>query len=130
MLPQTVTRAIESDSDPATLFKLLSEVENIPRWAPVFADKIEHISNSRYRVTKNNDVFEFEVFTNPTTGTVDYIREMSQGKRGGAYIRVTPRPLGGSSISMTVPVAANTTADDVAKVLEAELTELIHLAQS
>ena len=127
---QTVTHAVESDSEPAKFFKLLSEVENIPRWAPVFADKIKRISDSRCRVVKNGETFELEVFTNPVAGTVDYIREMSQGKRGGAYIRVTPRPLGGSSITMTVPIAANTTAADVAKVLEQELAELVHLAQS
>jgi len=130
MPPQTVTHAVESASEPTKLFNLLSEIENIPMWAPVFADKIERISDSRCRVIKNREAFEVEVFTNPVAGTVDYIREMTEGKRGGAYIRVTPLPLGGSSISMTVPIAANTTAADVAKILEQELAELVRLAQS
>jgi hypothetical protein len=130
MPPQTVTRAIESDSEPAKLFKLLLEVQNIPRWAPVFADKIERINDSRCRAVKNDEEFEFEVVANPAAGTVDYIREMSQDRRGGAYLRVTPRPLGGSSISMTVPIAPNTTVDDVAKVVEQELAELVRLTQS
>lgn len=130
MPPQTVTHAIESDAEPARLFKLLSEVENIPRWTPVFADTIERISDSRCRVVKSGEAFDLEVDANRAAGTVDYIREMPQGRRGGAYIRVTPRPLGGSSISMTVPIAPNTTAADVAKVLEQELAELVRLAQS
>ena len=28
-------------------------------------------------------------------GTVDFLREMADGKRGGAYMRVFPRVLGG-----------------------------------
>jgi len=130
MPPQTVTHAVEAESQPENLFKLLSEIENIPKWAPVFADKIERISDSRYRVIKNGEAFELGVFTNRTAGTVDYIREMPGGRRGGAYIRVTPRPLGGSCVSMTVPIAANTTAADVAKVLEQELANIVRLAQS
>ena len=63
-------------------------------------------------------------------GVVDYIREMPNGRRGGAFIRVTPRPLGGSSITMTVPIAPNTTEADVAKVLEQELADLDQLARS
>ena len=130
MPPQTLTHAIETESESESLFKFLSEVENIPKWAPVFADKIERISNSRYRVIKNDEAFELGVFTNRAAGTVDYIREMPGGRRGGAYIRVTPRPLGGSSVSMTVPIAANMTAADVARVLEQELVDLVCLAQS
>ena len=130
MPPQTLTRSVETELEPENLFKLLSEVDNIPKWAPVFADKIERIRDSRYRVIKNDDAFEVGVFTNRAAGTVDYLREMPGGRRGGAYIRVTPRPLGGSSVSMTVPIAANTTAADVAKVLEQELVDLVCLAQS
>jgi hypothetical protein len=130
MPPQTLTHAVETESEPENLFKFLSEIENVPKWAPVFADRIERISDSRYRVIKNDEAFELGVFRNRAAGTVDYIREMSGGRRGGAYIRITPRPLGGSSVSMTVPIAANTSAADVAKVLEQELLDLICLAQS
>ena len=36
-------------------------------------------------------------------GTVDYLREIAPGREGGAYIRVIPRPGGGSVVVMTVP---------------------------
>ena len=55
---------------------------------------------------------------------------MPNGKRGGACIRVTPRALGGSTITMTVPVAPKTTAPGVAEVLDQELADLIRLAES
>lgn len=130
MAQQTVTHASESSSDPGEVFRFLSQVENIPRWAPVFADAVEHIGGARYRVTKNGEAFEIELIVNNTAGTVDYIREMPGGKRGGAYIRVTPRPLGGSSVSITVPISPNTTATDVGRVLEQELVDLVRLSQS
>jgi hypothetical protein len=130
MAQQTVTHATESGSEPTELFEFLADVENIPQWAPVFADRVDRIGGSRCRVTKNGETFEFELIANSVAGTVDYVREMPGGKRGGAYIRVTPRPLGGSSITMTVPIAANTTAIEVARVLEQELIDLVRLAQS
>jgi hypothetical protein len=129
MPTQTVTRAAESDLEPGRLYNILAEVSNIPKWAPVFADAIQRIDDVHYRVTKNGEVFNLEVSLHPSAGAVDYIREMPNGIRGGAYIRVTPRPLGGSTITMTVPVGTNTIEADVAKVLEQELADLIQLAQ-
>jgi hypothetical protein len=129
MPTQTVTRAAESDLEPARLYNVLAEVSNIPKWAPVFADAIQRIDDVHYRVTRNGEVFNLEVSLHPSAGAVDYIREMPNGNRGGAYIRATPRPLGGSTITMTVPVGANTIETEVAKVFEQELVDLIQLAQ-
>ena len=129
MPTQTVTRAAESDLEPGRLYDVLAKVSNIPKWAPVFADAVEHIDDVHYRVTKNGEAFNLEVSLHPSAGAVDYIREMPKGKRGGAYIRVTPRPLGGSTITMTVPIGPNTIESKVAKVLEQELADLIQLAQ-
>ena len=129
MATQTVTRAAESDLEPGTLYNVLAETSNIPKWAPVFADAIERIDDIHYRVTKNGEAFNLQVSLHPTAGAVDYIREMPNGRRGGAYLRVSPRPLGGSTITMTVPIGPNTNESDVAKVLEQELTDLVQLAQ-
>jgi hypothetical protein len=130
MPTQTVTRSVESEFEPGRLYDVLAKVENIPKWAPVFADSVEPIDGVRYRVAKGGESFQIEVVLHPSAGAVDYIREMPNGRRGGAFIRVTPRPLGGSSITMTVPIAPNTTEADVAKVLEQELADLDQLARS
>ena len=130
MKTQTVTRSIESDLEPRKLYDVLADVSNIPKWAPVFADSIDRIDETHCSVSKNGETFRLEVFLHPSAGAVDYLREMPNGKRGGAYIRVTPRPLGGSTIVMTVPVAPISIESDVAKVLEKELSDLIQLAQS
>ena len=128
MAPQTVTRAAESDLEPSRIYTVLAEASNAPKWAPGFADAIEHLGDVRYRVTKNGSSFKVEVTSNPSAGTVDFIREMPNGRRGGAYLRVTPRPLGGSSITITVPIGPATNESEVAKVLEQELADLIQLA--
>jgi hypothetical protein len=129
MPTQTVTRSAESDLEPGKLYNVLAEASNIPKWAPAFADAIQRIDQMHHRVTKNGKVFNLEVSLHPSAVAVDYTREMPNGKRGGAYIRVTPRPLGGSTITMTVPIGPNTTESDVAKVLEQELADLVQLAQ-
>jgi hypothetical protein len=129
MTAQTVTRSIESESEPVDLYNFLANAGNIPQWAPVFADSIERVSDGRYRVSKAGQNFDMELFVHPSAGAVDYLRKMPNGKRGGAYIRVTPRPLGGSVITMTVPLAANANESDVAKELESELIELIKVAR-
>ncbi|WP_263354719.1 hypothetical protein [Acidicapsa acidisoli] len=127
---QTVTRTVESNSEPIEIYNVLAQVSNIPKWAPVFADAIEQIDDAHYSVTKNGEIFNLEVFLHPSAGTVDYIREMPNNKRGGAYIRVIPRPLGGSAISITVPIGPNTNESDVARTLEQELADLIRLARA
>ncbi len=128
MTAQTVTRAIESDSEPIDLYNFLAQAGNIPKWAPVFADSIEHVSDEKYKVTKAGQTFDMELFVHPSAGAVDYLREMPNGKHGGAYIRVTPRPLGGSAITMTVPLGPNASESNIAKELERELMQLIKLA--
>lgn len=96
---------------------------------PLFADTIERAGDVHYSVTKSGEVFRLEVISDPSAGTVDFIREMSGNKRGGAYVRITPRPLGGSAITMTVPIAANTNESEAARVIDQELAGLIALVR-
>jgi hypothetical protein len=126
---QTVTRTLESDIEPDKLYSVVAKAGNITRWAPVFADAIEKISGTRHEVTKNGEVFVVEVLLHPSARAVDYIREMTEGRRGGAYIRVMPRPLGGSTIAMTVPLGL-ASESSVAKVLEQELADLVRIASA
>lgn len=130
MPSQTVTRADESDAEPGRIYDFLVEANNLPKWAPGFADAIERIDgrDGHYRVTKSGETFAVEVALHPSAGTVDFIREMADGRRGGAYMRVMPRPLGGSAITITVPVRANANPSDVAVILDQELAAVLRLA--
>lgn len=60
-------------------------------------------------------------------GTVDYLREVAPGIENGAYLRVTPRPGGGTVIVMTVPLGTGVDAAEVAFTLRAELAALVTL---
>jgi hypothetical protein len=127
MAEQTVTRAIESNVEPRLLYVKLANALLIPQWAPVFAEKVEHVHGTAFRVTKDSDVFDLELIANDSSLTVDYLRDMAGGKRGGAYIRVMPLPSRGSVVSMTVPVGPNAKPAQVAAVLQQELEALIKL---
>ncbi len=129
MSNQTVTRTVESDVEPFDIYNVLADISNIPKWAPVFADAIERIDDTHYRVTKNGTGFDLEVFLHPSAGTVDYIRKMADDRRGGAYIRVIPRPRGGSTITITLPIGPDSNESDIADVLEQEISALVHLAR-
>src|ERR1700735_2945295 len=104
MPSQTVTRTIESEFEPQLLYLKLTDASSIPLWAPVCADRVEHVHETTFQATKGSDTFDLEILANESTLTVDYLRSMANGRRGGAYIRVMPKPLGGSVVTMTVPV--------------------------
>ncbi|KAA6457946.1 hypothetical protein DYQ86_21520 [Acidobacteria bacterium AB60] len=128
MRNQTVTRATEADVEPAAIYRVLADANSLPQWAPAFADAIEPLNDTQLRVTKGGEAFRVEFVRNETAGTVDIIREMPNGRRGGAYMRVTPRPLGGSSLAITVPLSPTTNEAEVGRTLEEELATLIRLA--
>jgi hypothetical protein len=129
MANQTVTRAAECEFEPVRIYDILAETSNLPKWAPAFADTIERIGDGHIRVTKGGASFNVQVCLHASAGTVDYIREMPNGKRGGAYLRAMPRPLGGCTMVITVPIGPNTDESEVAKVLEQELADLVQLAR-
>ena len=129
MSTQTVTCAVETDLEPVEIYNVLVEISNIPKWAPGFADAIERIDDTHYRVTKSGAPFDLELVLHQSAGTVDYMREMAENKRGGAYIRVVPRPLGGSTITMTVPIGPGGSESDVAETVKQELSALVHLVR-
>jgi hypothetical protein len=129
MRNQTVTRFIETDKSPAAILHVLQEPTNITQWAPVFADAMELVDGMRYRVTKGEDTFLVEISVNAPAGCVDYLRDMPDGNRAGAYVRVAPRPKGGSTITMTVPVSPTTTEKEVAEIVSDELNALVRLAE-
>ncbi len=127
MSERTVTRSLESDLEPERILSVLNDPARLPEWAPVFADKIEHSGQNGWRVTKNNESFNVQMNVSTVAGTVDFLREMADGKRGGAYMRVFPRVLGGSVVVMTVPLAPNSNPAEVARIVEQELAALVAL---
>jgi hypothetical protein len=118
------------DVEPSIIYAKLTDALLLPQWAPVFADRVEATGALNFRITKGSDSFAMELVKNDSAWTVDYLRPIQNGKKGGAFIRVVPRPLGGATIVMTVPVGRDATPDQVAALLEEELKALVKLSSS
>jgi hypothetical protein len=125
---RTQTRSIESSVEPKAVLELLADARRLPEWAPGFADTVEGDDRQGWRVTKDADAFEISVVVRQEACTVDYLREVSPGLVGGAYLRVTPVLGGGSSVVITVPVIGDPAA--VAATLDEELVTLTRLAEA
>jgi hypothetical protein len=124
---RTVTGGIESDAAPELVVDLLVDASRIPEWAPAFADTVTR-DGEAWRATMGGSDFTFSVVAVSAAGTVDFIRELAPGQLGGAYLRVVPRPRGGSVITMTLPVRPGTDPDATRATLTAELLALEALA--
>jgi len=127
---RTVTQGAETDAQPDAMLAILMDPRHIPQWAPAFADAVEADGQDGWRVRKDGSAFPFKVVAAQSSRTVDYLREIASGKQGGAYLRVLPRPGGGSVVVMTLPVPAGVNAETVSEILSQELKALIDLGES
>jgi hypothetical protein len=128
MNDRTITQSIETETEPETIFDLLADPRNIPKWAPLFADEVSGDGKRGWLVTKDGKSFVLHVASSPSSGTVDYLREIAPGRVGGAYIRVLPRPGTGSTIVMTLPITPGITEEKVATILRGELAQLVQMS--
>lgn len=127
---RTVTQSAETDVQPDAMLAVLMDPRHIPRWAPAFADAVEADGHDGWRVRKDGSAFSLQVVAVQSSRTVDYLREIAPGKQGGAYLRVLPRPGGGSVVVMTLPVPAGVNAETVSQLLSQELKALVDLGES
>jgi hypothetical protein len=128
MTERTITHTIESDAQPDTILSILADASRLPEWASAFADHVERDGTSAWKVTKGGNAFALEVVVEPSSRTVDYLREIAPGIKGGAFLRVLPLPGGGSVVVMTLPVPPGQTTDAVAVILRQELESLVTLS--
>jgi AcrR family transcriptional regulator len=126
---RTATRSIESDAEPDAVFALIADPRRLPDWAPGFADAVSGDHESGWRVAKDGRDFALRVVTMRDARTVDYLREVAPGREGGAYLRVVPRPGGGSVTSVTLPVPRGGDPTAVATIIRDELLALTRAAE-
>jgi hypothetical protein len=126
---RTRTGSAETAADPGSVVGLLADAGRLPAWAPAFADAVTSAGGSRWRAVKEGRDFGLRTAVNLDAGTVDYLREIAPGREGGAYLRVVPRPGGGSVVIMTLPVPPGADPAVVASTLENELAALKDLAE-
>jgi hypothetical protein len=125
---RTVTASTETVADVETVVALLTDAARIPRWAPAFADEVSGPIGSKQRAVKDGVAFDFRVVSFPEAGVVDYLRGLPGGGEGGARVRTTPRPGGGSVVTMTLPLLPGTDPAQTASTLQDELAALSDLA--
>jgi polyketide cyclase/dehydrase/lipid transport protein len=126
---RTESGSIESDAARAELVSLLADGTSAPRWAPAFADVVERDGDA-WRATKDGRSFLVRIEVHARAGTVDYLREIAPGRFGGAYLRVVPRPGGGSVVTLTLPTGPGADPAAVRATLKAELAALVALVDS
>lgn len=130
MCDRTATASIELEVEPDKVLEILADPRLLPQWAPAFAEDVVAAGADGWQVRKDGRVFYLKAEFHEPAGTLDYIREISPGKRGGAYLRVLPGPSGGSVVIMTVPIPAGQVSQTVREGLDLELKSLRRLAQS
>ncbi|THD61241.1 SRPBCC family protein [Phenylobacterium sp.] len=127
-MSRTVTLAIELEAAEDAIFDLLRDPRNIPRWAPNFADAVDpEPGASKYLAVKAGQAFALRVVVEPKVRSVDYLREIAPGREGGAFLRVLPRPGGGSVVVMTIPTPPGGDPESARRVLRDELDRLATL---
>jgi hypothetical protein len=114
---RSVSGSIESDADTDVVLEILEDCTRVPEWAPVFADLVTQDGPSCVG-WKDGREFLFRVVAVRHAGTVE----------GGAYLRVVPRPGGGSVTTMVLPVQPDADPGAVQATLDAELAALEALA--
>jgi hypothetical protein len=127
MTNRTVTGSIETDITSEQIMRVLLDPRLIPLWAPNFADEVNP-ADTQWQVRKGEQRFLMTLESDVSLMIVNYLRETSPGIRGGAYMRLLPRPGGGSVIVMTLPVPMNRSQSEVVGILEEELSELIRMS--
>ncbi len=126
-MQKTVTGALETDLSADTILGFVGEPRNLPQWAPGFADAIESGEGGQWKISMGEKSFSIEVIVNRSSRTVDFVREIAPGKKGGASLRVLQLPGGGSASVMTLPVAAGSTPEAVTGILNQDLQEIVRL---
>lgn len=115
---------MEFDAEPEQIYATLANPLLIPKWADVFADRVEHCNDSTYRVTKGDDTFNLYLVLNKAEWRVEYLRDLPDGRRVGAQLTLSRGASGGSVVSMRVPVAPGAVPEQVDAVLKQELKAL------
>ena len=126
MSARTVTRTIDVDAAPERVLEAIGDPRRIPDWAPAFADSIEK-TEIGWTAIKDNHQFSIRIAIDPSTGCFDILREIAPGEQGGLFMRVLPRPGGGSVVVATIPIVPTSSPERTSSILADELDRIATL---
>ena len=99
MQTRTVTAVLEAPRD--RLFRYLSQVENLPRWANEFARELRY-EDGKAKVVNGLGEFFFSIDADPRTGVIDMYTGPTEEELSLFPTRVVELPEGRSAYSFTM----------------------------
>jgi hypothetical protein len=99
MQTRTVTAVLEAPRD--RLFRYLSQVENLPRWATEFARELRY-EDGKAKVVDGLGEFFFSIDADPRTGVIDMYTGPTEEELSLFPTRVVELPEGRSAYSFTM----------------------------
>jgi hypothetical protein len=99
MQTRTVTTVLEAPRD--QIFRYLSQVENLPRWATEFARELRY-EDGKAKVVNGLGEFFFSIDADPHTGVIDMYTGPTEEELSLFPTRVVELPDGRSAYSFTM----------------------------
>jgi hypothetical protein len=99
MQTRTVTAVLEAPRD--RIFRYLSQVENLPRWATEFARELRY-EDGKAKVVNGLGEFYFSIDADPRTGVIDMYAGPTEEELSLFPTRVVELPDGRSAYSFTM----------------------------
>jgi hypothetical protein len=99
MQTRTVTAILDASKD--RVFRYLSQVENLPRWATEFARELRY-EDGKAKVVNGLGEFFFSIDADPRTGVIDMYTGPTEEELSLFPTRVVELPEGRSAYSFTM----------------------------
>ena len=99
MQTRTVTAVLEAPKD--RIFRYLSQIENLPRWATEFARELRY-EDGKAKVVNGLGEFFFSIDADPRTGVIDMYTGPTEDELSLFPTRVVELPEGRSAYSFTM----------------------------
>jgi hypothetical protein len=99
MQTRTVTAVLDAPKD--RIFRYLSQVENLPRWATEFARELRY-EDGKAKVVNGLGEFFFSIDADPRTGVIDMYTGPTEDELSLFPTRVLELPEGRSAYSFTM----------------------------
>jgi hypothetical protein len=99
MQTRTVTAVLDAPKD--RIFRYLSQVENLPRWATEFARELRY-EDGKAKVVNGLGEFFFSIDADPRTGVIDMYTGPTEDELSLFPTRVVELPEGRSAYSFTM----------------------------
>ncbi len=99
MQDRTVTAVLDAPKD--QVFRYLSQIENLPRWATEFARELKY-EDGKAKVVNGLGEFYFSIESDPATGVIDMYTGPTEEELSLFPTRVVELPGGRSAYSFTM----------------------------